>query len=111
MGVVAVGDSAHRMPQDFNRRLGNVFVVIGGTRLSQILENPRLFFAGLQVRFWFDPSKGAKFSKLDVWSGTSAKKDWTVRLEILWHQTLKMGMDNAIHRPVESLAGLDPTIE
>jgi DNA invertase Pin-like site-specific DNA recombinase len=42
MCVVTVGNAADRMPQDFDRRLRHVLVVVGRTGFPEILEFPRL---------------------------------------------------------------------
>ena len=51
MCVVAIGDTSDRMTEDLDRRLWNVRVVVGGTRLPKVLEQPRSVFTRLDIRF------------------------------------------------------------
>jgi hypothetical protein len=48
VGVVAIGDAADRMAEDFDRRLGDVLVVVRRTRLA---EDRILFTDGTGPRF------------------------------------------------------------
>ena len=50
MRVVAIGNARDRMPENLDGRLGDVFVVVGRTRLAQIFEFPGLGVARLGVR-------------------------------------------------------------
>jgi hypothetical protein len=45
MGIVAISDPAGRMSQNLNGRLGDMFVVVGGTGLAKVLEHPGALLA------------------------------------------------------------------
>ena len=56
MCVVAAGDAADRVAENLNRRLRQMRVVVSGTRLPQILEQPRPCRTRLDILLGFDPS-------------------------------------------------------
>ena len=72
MCVVAIGDTSDRMTEDLNRRLRNVRVVVGGTRLPKVLEQPKPVFARLDIRFGLDASEIAELSEATVWTRSAA---------------------------------------
>ena len=51
MSIMPVGDSADCMAKDFDGRLRNVFVIVGRTRLAEILHMPGDLLACLDVQF------------------------------------------------------------
>ena len=50
MGVVAIPDPADRVAEDLHRRPGDVLVIVRSAGLSQVLQLPGLFLAGLDVQ-------------------------------------------------------------
>ena len=57
VGVVAIGDTADRMTEDLDRRLGHVLVVVRRTGLAQVLELPGLLLSGLDIQLELDASE------------------------------------------------------
>src|SRR5688500_17656653 len=91
------------MPQDLDRRLRHVLVVMGCTRLPEILELPRLFGTRLDVEFRLDSSQLAKLLKAGVRPCPSTKEYWIVWTHLLRQNAPDVGMNRAIHRPIEGL--------
>lgn len=60
MSVVTVRDSTDGMVENLDRRLGNVFVIVGRARLSEILQVPRDLLASFNVQFRANTSELAK---------------------------------------------------
>src|SRR5271157_238667 len=111
MCVVAIGDSANRMAEDLNRRLRKVLIVVRGTSLAEVLEHPGLVFTILHVCLGHDAGQIAELPKSSVRARSSPKEKRIVGARILRHDALDVGVDDAIHRPVKSLARLHPTVE
>src|SRR5262245_35057865 len=111
MRIVSVGNSTNGMAEDFNRRFGHVLVVICCTRLPQVLEFPTLIGTRFEVGFGLNSSEAAKALKLNVGARATAKEHRFIRSEILRHYAFDVGLDGAIHWPVEGLAGLHATIK
>ena len=63
---MAVGHATNGMAKDLDRRLGDTRVVAGGTRLTKVLEQPRLFLPRLEVRFGLNAGEIAELSETDV---------------------------------------------
>jgi hypothetical protein len=71
MGVVAIRDTADRMPQDLDRRLGDVLVIVRRASLPQILQLPRLLLAGLNVQPGLDACEATERLEANVRTRTT----------------------------------------
>src|ERR1022692_131678 len=111
MSVVAIGDSADRVAEDFDRRRGDVSIVVRRTGLAEVLEFPSLVFTCLDVHPRLDAGEIAEVVEASVRARASTEEDSVVRTGIFRHNVLDVRVDDAIHRPVKSLARLHPAIE
>ena len=100
MGIVAIRDSADRMAEDLDRRLGDVLVVVRCTSLAQILEHPGLIFVGLDICFGFDAGDVAKLPESSVRARTSSKEDGIIGARILRYEAFDAGVHDEVHRSV-----------
>src|SRR5262245_28700721 len=99
------------MAQDLHRRLWQVLIVVGSTRLPKVLEFPRLVRAGLDVRSLPDSGQYAQLLESRVRARSPAQEYGFVRAEVLRQDSPEMSMHDMIHRPVKRLAGLHAAIE
>lgn len=60
VGVVPVRDAADRVAENLDRGFRDVFVVIGGTRLPQVLELPGFLAASFDIGLRPDASEVAQ---------------------------------------------------
>src|SRR5438067_1368 len=111
MGVMAVRDPADRVAEDFDRRLREMLIVVCRARLAKILEFPRFFDAGLDIRLRSNAGESAQLVEAGVRTCASTQEDRIVCQRILRGDTPEVRVDGAIHGPVERLASLDPAIE
>ena len=111
VGVVAVRDPADRVAEDLDRRLGDVLVVVRRARLPQVLQLPGLLLAGLDVQPRLDAGEVAQRLEASVRARPAAEEDGGVGARVLRHDALEVGVHDAVHRPVERLAGLHPAVE
>ena len=86
-----------------------MLVVVGRTR--QIFEQPGLLLAGLNVLLGANACKLAQMLEPRVWTRAAAEEYRSVRLRIIWHDTLEVGMHRPVHRTIEGLIRFDPPIE
>jgi hypothetical protein len=54
------------MAEDLDRRLREMFVVVGRTRFAEVLEQPGIFFAGLDVCLGLDAGDFAELAETEV---------------------------------------------
>ena len=111
VGIVAVRDAADRVAQDFDRRLGQVLVVVCRTCFPKVLEFPRLLHPGFDVRPRLDAGQCAQFLEACVRARSPAQKNGGFRIGVLWQDALEMRMNDTIHRPVKRLSCLHAAIE
>ena len=74
MSVMPVSDSADCMTKDFDGRLRNVFVIVGRTRLAEILQMPGDLLACLDVQFRANTCKMTECHECRVGPTTASAK-------------------------------------
>jgi hypothetical protein len=99
------------MPEDFDRRLGYVLIVVRRASLPQVLEQSGFVFACFNVLLGLDARQIAKFLEAGIGPRPSAQYDRLVGLCILRQYTFQMRADDAIHRPIKGFACLHSAIE
>src|SRR4051812_40300644 len=79
--------------------------------LSQVLEQPRLVFPRLHAHLGMDSGKPAKFLEAAIRARSAANHNGIVGARIVWLDALYVGVNHAIHRPIERLVGLHSSVE
>ncbi len=72
MSVVPIRDAADGMTEDFDRRLGDVLVVVGCASLSKVLEQPGLVLTCLGVFLRCNSCETAELSEPSIWTRSAA---------------------------------------
>jgi hypothetical protein len=110
MRVMPVGNAADRVPQDLDRRLGYVLVVVRRARLAKVFKDPRLIFARFDLRLWLDTAK--PHSSLNRALGRDPPPRKTgASGSGFWGMMLLMCTNDSVHWPMKRLARLNSAIE
>ena len=104
---MTVRDSTDGMAENLDRRLGNVFVIVGRACLAEILQVPWHLLTRFDVQFRTNASELAESDKRRIGPTTSAAKHRITWFWRLRHDVPNMFVDDSVHRTVERLAGLD----
>jgi hypothetical protein len=107
MSVMTVRDSTDGMAENLDRRLRNVFVLVGRARLAEILQVPWHLLPRFDVQFRTNASELAKSDKRGIGPTTSSAKYWIIGFWRLRHNVANVFMNDTVHRTVERLASLD----
>src|SRR5438046_1542895 len=99
------------MAEYLDRRLRNVLIVIGRTRLAEVLLLPAFRYSRLHVRPRLDASEFAKRLEASIGARSTAKEYAGFGTRIFGHDGSDVRVDNAIHRPVERLTRFHPAIK
>ncbi len=109
MSVMTVRDSTDGMAENLDRRLRNVFVIVGRARLAEIPQVPRDLLASFYVQFRANASEVTEGYRSCIGPTTSAAKHRIIGFWRLRHDVPNMFVDDSVHRTVERLASLDST--
>ena len=110
-GATDLGCCRNRPWLEYRILVASLLVVVRCTRLAEVLERPGTFFASLEACLGLDAGEIAELLETAVGVGSAAEGHGIIPARSVWHDALDVCVNEAIHRPVEGLARLHPSIE